>query len=50
MDATQTNPRKLAALLSYRVATRRYCLTRAKYRSNTFRSLYRCRSYSIKGL
>lgn len=47
MDATHTNPRKFAALLSYRVATRRYCFRRAKYRSTTFRSRYRCRPYAI---
>ena len=35
MDATQTNPRKLTAFLSYRVATRRYCLIRPKNNSTT---------------
>src|SRR5262245_16047108 len=44
--ASFTNARKLAAFFSYRVATRRYCLTFDQNRSARFRSLYKCGSTS----
>src|SRR5579883_3223651 len=44
MDARWRNPRKLRAVFSYRVATRRYCLIRPQNRSTRFRSLYRSAS------
>ena len=42
--ATWTKAGKLAAFVSYRVATRRYCLTLLPNRSATFRSRSRCQS------
>src|SRR5687768_11525142 len=39
IDATWTNPRKLRAVFSYRVATRRYCLSRSMNHSTSLRSL-----------
>ena len=44
MDAIFTIARKLRAVFSYRVATRRYTFILAQNRSTKFRSLYRSRS------
>ena len=46
MEATWMKARKLRAVFSYRVATRRYCLIRLMNRSTRFRALYSCLSKS----
>jgi len=46
MEASKTKPRKLRAVFSYRLATRRHSFTRRQKRSAQFLSRYRSRSYA----